>query len=106
MKKYFSPENQFVELTEQILANQPGGGGVPRTGRRLSVDTTTLKFAKFLQKWCDKKALTSIVKYNFNEKTELYEVDLELMGRKGTWQGVDAEIRAALNEASRFKFFD
>ena len=28
------------------------------------------------------------------------------MGRKGTWQGVDAEIRAALNEASRFKFFD
>ena len=27
------------------------------------------------------------------------------MGRKGTWQGVDAEIRAALNEASRFLSF-
>ena len=96
-----SQENEFVELTEQILANQPGGGANSRLGRRLSVDTTTLKFAKFLQKWCDGKGITSIVKYNFVDDTELYEVELELMGTKGNWRASDGDIRSALNEVSR-----
>ena len=83
----------------------------------MSVDTTTLKYAKFMQKvgqfdfvyksqmkyfqWCDKKGITSIVKYNYNEKTEKYDVELELMGHKGVCRSSDEEISTALNEASR-----
>lgn len=45
--------------------------------------------------------MTSIVKYNYNEETEKYDVELELMGQKGVCKYSDEEISAALNEASR-----
>ena len=45
--------------------------------------------------------MTSIVKYNYNEETEKYDVELELMGQKGVCKHSDEEISAALNEASR-----
>ena len=54
-----------------------------------------------LSQWCDKKGMTSIVKYNYNEQTEKYDVELELMGHKGVCAYSDDEISAALNEASR-----